>query len=182
VTVTRPAIFLDRDGVINELVNRDGGRYSPRRLEDFKLFPWTLKAVNLLKNADFLIIVITNQPDISRGNMTHEALNEMHTELLRLAPIDAIYTCPHDARDNCNCRKPKPGMFLNASRDLNIDLSSSWTVGDRESDLIAGNIVGTRLIQVVNGQDQDTALEWVTPAQSLLFAAYEIISSKIPSR
>ena len=149
----KPAVFLDRDGVVNKLVERDGGFYSPRSVEDFEMFPYVSASIRQLSAAGFLIIIVTNQPDISRGHMTDLALQSMHTSLLNACQIDAIYICPHDASDNCTCRKPLPGMLFTAASDLNIDLKSSWIIGDRESDIQAGAAAGVNAIFITDGQD-----------------------------
>ena len=153
MTNLRPAVFLDRDGVLNRLVERDGGAYSPRRFADFSLFPDTKLALSILKDSAYLLVVVTNQPDIARGLMEQSELDAMHEALRRDTPVDAIYTCTHDSTDDCECRKPKPGMILTAARDMEIDLSSSWTIGDRANDIIAGRNAGTRLIHVASGQE-----------------------------
>jgi D-glycero-D-manno-heptose 1,7-bisphosphate phosphatase len=175
MTVSRPAIFLDRDGVINELVSRDGGRYSPRRFEDFKLFPWTLEALDIFKSEGFLLVIITNQPDISRGKMKLKTLEAMHAELRRLTPIDAIYVCTHDSDEGCECRKPMPGMLLHAAEDLNISLVDSWTIGDRESDILAGRAAGTKVMYVASGERHSTERVDILSTCDLRLAARIIV-------
>lgn len=142
------AVFIDRDGVINELINRDGGKYSPRHVKDFHMFPFVPGAMKQIRDAEYLVVIVTNQPDISRGFLKQEVLDEMHQILRTLCQVDAIYVCPHDNSDACLCRKPLPGMLLEAASDLSIDLNSSWMIGDRDSDIQAGQKAGCRTIMI----------------------------------
>ncbi len=174
---SRAAVFLDRDGVLNELVERDGGEFSPQTLEQFRLFPWTRRALMILHQHGFLLVVVTNQPDISRGKMASEALEAMHETLRQDTPVKAIYVCEHDESDNCGCRKPKTGLFKRAAEDLNINMSDSWTIGDRESDLIAGKRCGTRLIHIKGAETISSTFDECTSLSSVLEAASYIIST-----
>jgi len=158
------AIFLDRDGVLNKLVPRDGGMFSPRALAEFELFPWTSTALSRLADHGYELIVVTNQPDISRGLLEHSELEKIHQKLRALTPIRHIYICPHDSGNGCNCRKPGPGLLLQAARDLKLNLRTSWTVGDRDSDLLAGQQAGTRTVFVKGGQQDFPA----TPATAIV--------------
>ena len=148
------AIFLDRDGVINQLVSRDGGKYSPRLVTDFQIFPSVPDAIKQIRETGYLVVVVTNQPDISRGLLKPNILDEMHQLLRAVCRVDAIYVCPHDDSDNCLCRKPLPGMLLQAATDLSIDLNNSWMIGDRATDMQAGNAVGLSNIFIASGQEQ----------------------------
>ena len=147
------AIFIDRDGVINQLVSRDGGKYSPRLVTDFQIFPYVPDAIKQIRETGYLVVVVTNQPDISRGLLKPNVLDEMHQLLRALCQVDAIYVCPHDDSDNCMCRKPLPGMLLQAALDLSIDLETSWIIGDRTSDIDAGLAAGVKTVFVTSGQD-----------------------------
>jgi D-glycero-D-manno-heptose 1,7-bisphosphate phosphatase len=142
------AVFIDRDGVINELINRDGGKYSPRLVKDFHMFPFVPGAMKQIRDAGYLVVIVTNQPDISRGFLKQEVLDEMHQILRTLCQVDAIYVCPHDNSDACLCRKPLPGMLLEAASDFSIDLNSSWMIGDRDSDIQAGQKAGCSTIMI----------------------------------
>jgi D-glycero-D-manno-heptose 1,7-bisphosphate phosphatase len=148
------AIFIDRDGVINQLISRDGGKYSPRLVTDFQIFPFVPGAIKQIREAGYLAVVVTNQPDISRGLLKPNVLDEMHQLLRAICQVDAIYVCPHDNSDNCLCRKPLPGMLLQAATDLSIDLNNSWMIGDRATDMQAGNAVGLSNIFIASGQEQ----------------------------
>ena len=143
VSKTR-AVFLDRDGVINRARVVEGKSYPPASLEDFELLPGVEQAVNDLKMAGFLIIVVTNQPDVATGLQSKAIVESMHKKLGDWLPVDAIYVCYHTDEDDCLCRKPKPGMLEQAAHEFNIDLAQSFLVGDRWKDIEAGQRVGCR--------------------------------------
>ena len=138
----RRAVFLDRDGVINRCEVRQGKPYAPRSARDFRLLPGASAAVQALKSAGLLVVVVTNQPDIANGLVSASEVGAMHDKLRDALPIDDIRICPHGQSAGCACRKPQPGMLLEAARDLNIDLERSFLVGDRRGDIIAGQAVG----------------------------------------
>ena len=140
----RRAIILDRDGVINKVVIRNGRPFSPRRLKEFKLFPNIQKYLESFRKMGFLNIVFTNQPDISRGLLKRKELRKMHKIILETLPIDEIKFCPHDDNDNCSCRKPKPGLILEAAKNWSIDLKKSYVVGDGWKDMAAGKKAGCK--------------------------------------
>lgn len=141
------AVFLDRDGVINR--NPPDGEYVKEAAE-LSMLPDVDKAVSKLKQMGYKIIVITNQRGVARGLVTEDNLSAIHKEIqIKLNDsIDAFYFCPHDL-NLCDCRKPLPGLILNASRDLDIDLGLSWLIGDRESDRQAGIAAGIPEAQVI---------------------------------
>ena len=136
------AVFLDRDGVINASDVRDGKPYAPRTLEAFRLLPGVAKAVSALKDAGLAIVVVTNQPDIGNGLVDAAVVEAMHAKLRRRVAVDEIRVCPHSQSAGCDCRKPQPGLLIAAARDLEIDLSKSFMVGDRRGDIVAGQSVG----------------------------------------
>jgi D-glycero-D-manno-heptose 1,7-bisphosphate phosphatase len=138
----RRAVFLDRDGVINRALVRDRKPYAPRHLSEFRLLPGVGDAVTQLKSVGFLIIVVTNQPDIGHGLTTPQTLAAMHTRLNERVPVDAILVCPHRQDAGCTCRKPKPGMIHQAETDWGIDVRRSYLVGDRSTDIVAGRAAG----------------------------------------
>ena len=145
--MTDVAVFIDRDGTMAPDV------HYCRRPEDFKLFPNTAKAIKLLNEHGFKVIVITNQSGIARGYFTEEVLAEIHDKMLKElakagAHVDAIYYCPHHPDDSCDCRKPKPKLVLQASREHNIDLKRSFVVGDLQIDIDLGKAVGCKSILV----------------------------------
>lgn len=138
----RRAVFVDRDGVINRCEVRRGRPYAPRRLEDFRLLPGARKAVAALKRARFLVVVVTNQPDIGNGLVEASIVEAMHARLRSRIPVDDIRMCPHRQDAGCTCRKPEAGMLRAAASHWNIDLKTSYMVGDRAGDIVAGKTVG----------------------------------------
>lgn len=138
----RRAVFLDRDGVINRIVWRDGKPASPRHVAEFELFEDSEKAVRTLKNAGLAVFVVTNQPDISRGLMSHDALDDITKKLLQSLAVDDISICRHDDCDACECRKPKPGLLVSLACQWGIDLKSSFIIGDTAKDVGAGRAAG----------------------------------------
>jgi D-glycero-D-manno-heptose 1,7-bisphosphate phosphatase len=142
--VKNKAIFLDRDGVLNRSFVRDGKPYPPYTMEDFEILPGVVEAMGVFKSLGFLTVVVTNQPDIRTGKQTIEKIEQFHDELRRKLPIDDIRICSHTDTDDCHCRKPKPGLLLDAAVDLNIDCNHSVMVGDRWRDVMAGAAAGCR--------------------------------------
>jgi D-glycero-D-manno-heptose 1,7-bisphosphate phosphatase len=132
------AVFFDRDGVITVPIFRDGRSFAPRILSDFKIYDHAKEALDLAKKNDLLVVVITNQPDINANFISPETMIEMNRILLESLPIDMIKVCPHTRDENCTCRKPKAGLILEACKELNIDNTKSFVVGDRKSDVEAG--------------------------------------------
>ena len=131
----RQAVFLDRDGVINKVILRDGKPFSPRKLDEFEFIENIKDALNKFKEKGFLNIVFTNQPDISRGLIKKDTLEKIHLLLKDTLPVDDIFVCPHDDTDNCHCRKPKSGLLLDAAGKWNIDLKRSFVIGDQYKDI-----------------------------------------------
>ena len=152
------AIFLDRDGTINKHVG------FLRNIDDFELLPGAAEAIRKINASGYLAIVVTNQPVIARGEVTEDQLREIHNKMETLlgqegAYVDAIYYCPHhpdkgfegeipELKIDCDCRKPKPGMILQAAKDFNIDLENSWMIGDGENDIRAGTAAGCHTARV----------------------------------
>ena len=148
---SEPAVFLDRDGVLNRVLIRDGVPFGPMTLADFAIIDGAAEDVRRLKAAGYKAVVATNQPELARGRLAPEALTAMHAKLRAEVPVDAIYVCPHSDEDSCACRKPRPGLLLSAARDLGIDLAQSYMVGDRWRDVEAGKAAGCRTVFVDNG-------------------------------
>jgi D-glycero-D-manno-heptose 1,7-bisphosphate phosphatase len=138
----KPAVFLDRDGVLVRPLIRNNLAYAPLRREDFELLPGGAEAVASLRAAGFVVVVVTNQPEVRRGTLDPALLEEFHQRLRAAVPVDDILTCPHDDRDGCPCRKPKPGMILEAARRHDLDLTRSFLVGDTDKDLGAAQAAG----------------------------------------
>jgi D-sedoheptulose 7-phosphate isomerase len=147
----RPAVFLDRDGVLNRAVVRDGNPFPPSGLKELELLPDVASSLLDLKAHGFALYVITNQPDVSRGAQTRETVEAIHQALASSLPIDGIFVCYHDDADDCPCRKPKPGLLFEAQRKHNIDLSRSFVIGDRWRDIDAGHSAGCRTILIDYG-------------------------------
>ena len=147
----RRAVFLDRDGVINRAVMRDGKPYPPTNLSEMEILPGVQGAMALLHEAGFLLIVVTNQPDVARGTTSKAVVEEINHNLASRLPIDEFRTCYHDNGDGCDCRKPLPGALLAAAKQHNIDLSNSYMIGDRWRDTEAGQQAGCQTIFIDYG-------------------------------
>ena len=148
------AVFLDRDGVINQNMVRNGRPYAPMRVEDFVILPDVVETVRRLRNAGYAVIVATNQPDVGAGRQSLQTIEKMHERLRRQVPVDDIKVCHHLDQDHCACRKPKPWMLLDAAEEHSIDLSRSWMIGDRWRDMAAGRFAGCRTVFVDYGYEE----------------------------
>lgn len=148
------ALFLDRDGVINKLIIREGKAQAPYTLEEFELFPGVLEACLQFKKNGYLLVVVTNQPDVARGWVNKESVEMINQKVRELLPVDEIKICYHTNSDQCACRKPMPGMLLEAASELSIDMQKSFMVGDRYSDMAAGVSAGCSTILVGAGDTQ----------------------------
>lgn len=179
------AVFLDRDGVINQ--NPREGEYVTR-WEDFHVLPGVVEGITLLNRAGFSVIVVTNQRCVARGLMSLVELETMHERMTNLlaqagAIIDGTYYCPHEMEPSCECRKPAPGMLLNAAHSRDIELSASWMIGDSDTDVEAGRNAGckTALLWAVNETVAELGRRSATPshadivAPSLLDAIRQIL-------
>jgi D-glycero-D-manno-heptose 1,7-bisphosphate phosphatase len=152
--VGRPAVFLDRDGVVNRAEVRDGVPHPPVRLRDFELLPGVAEAVRRLRDASFAIVIVTNQPDVARGRQQRTVVEAMNKVVQEALVLDAIVVCYHDNSDASACRKPAPGMLLTAAEELKIDLATSFMVGDRWRDIEAGRRAGCRTVFLDRGYDE----------------------------
>lgn len=144
----QPVVFLDRDGVLNRVFVREGVTHPPACVEDFALLPGAADAVRKLHAASFALVVVTNQPDVARGLQKREAVEAIHAWLLAQLPMLEVLACYHGDRDGCSCRKPKAGMLLEAAWRWQLDLQRSFLVGDRWSDVVAGQAAGCRTVLV----------------------------------
>jgi D-glycero-D-manno-heptose 1,7-bisphosphate phosphatase len=149
----KPAVFLDRDGTLNIQVVREGKPYPPANLDDFLLYPDAADDCARLKEAGFLLVVATNQPDVGRGTQAKSVVEAMHARLLELIPaLDRIEVSYDAGRGEPSTRrKPAPGMLLEAASILGIDLARSWMVGDRWGDIDAGHNAGCRTVLIDHG-------------------------------
>jgi len=159
----KAAVFLDRDGVINRSIVRNGRPYPPQRLEDLEILPGVQEALERLKVAGFATVVVTNQPDVARGRQTREVVEAMHSRLAELLSLDEFRVCYHDDQDGCPCRKPKPGLLMQTPI---YDLARSVMVGDRWRDVEAGRRAGCRAAVLI---DYDYAGEELTAEPDVRF-------------
>lgn len=144
----RRAVFLDRDGVLNEPVLRDGRPYPPSGLNELVIVPHAKASLERLKRQGFFLLVVTNQPDVGRGLSTEAGVEKINQYLAANLPLDDFFTCYHDDSDRCDCRKPLPGLFLRAAAKHGIDLANSYMIGDRWRDIDAGSAAGCRTILI----------------------------------
>jgi D-glycero-D-manno-heptose 1,7-bisphosphate phosphatase len=144
VVKLRRAVFLDRDGVLNRAFVRNGKPYPPSSVQELEILPGVKEALERLHDAGFLNVVVTNQPDVATGQQRREVVEEINSSLAERLRIDSIRVCFHADADQCACRKPKPGMLLEAARELGIDLAQSFLVGDRWRDVAAAQAAGCK--------------------------------------
>jgi D-glycero-D-manno-heptose 1,7-bisphosphate phosphatase len=144
----KPAVFLDRDGVLVRPVMRNGVACSPRRWEEFGLMPGCAEAVRKLREGGYVVVVVTNQPEVRRGTLDPALLEQFHNRLRQEVPVDDVVVCPHDDQDGCLCRKPKPGMIRDAAGRHDIDLNRSYMVGDTVRDLGASIAAGVSFLLI----------------------------------
>jgi D-glycero-D-manno-heptose 1,7-bisphosphate phosphatase len=149
--MSRPAVFLDRDGVINRAVVCEGIPRPPASLEELEILPGVPEALRTLEARGYARVIVTNQPDVARGCASKALVEDIHATLRRELRLDAILSCCHDDSDDCDCRKPKAGLLLRAARDLDIDLPGSFMVGDRWRDVEAGRRAGCRTFFIDRG-------------------------------
>jgi D-glycero-D-manno-heptose 1,7-bisphosphate phosphatase len=159
------ALFFDRDGVINKVINSENFR-GPRCVEEVFISEGILEILSLSKFLGFSNLVVTNQPDVSRGHLSVESLQSIHNLVMHHLPnIDAIITCPHASSDWCICRKPKDGMLRVAGQEFNIDLSRSFMIGDRWVDIEAGRSAGVKTVLVEREYSWLSTSSGVPPAE-----------------
>ena len=143
------AIFLDRDGVLNRPIIREGKSYPPAQLKDLEIYDGLREQLQRLKDRGCVLIVVTNQPDVARGTTLKETVEAINEAIAHEIPaIDKFIVCFHDNDDHCECRKPKPGMLLTGAKEFDVDPRRSYMIGDRRSDIEAGIAAGSRTIFV----------------------------------
>jgi len=152
--LSRRAVFLDRDGVLNRPVIVDGRPYPPRRLEDVRLLDGAAEACSDLRDAGWLLIVVTNQPDVARGTTSRDEVDAIHALIAAQIDLDAVLVCDHDDVDACACRKPAPGLLHQAAQRFGISLQDSVMVGDRWKDVEAGRLAGCRTVFIDCGYSE----------------------------
>jgi D-glycero-D-manno-heptose 1,7-bisphosphate phosphatase len=172
------AIFLDRDGVLNLALVRDGLPYPPQKLAEVEICPGVPEALLSLKAAGFILITVSNQPDVARGTLKRDIVESINTYLGAMLPINRFIMCYHDSSDDCTCRKPKPGMIHEGALEFNVDLSKSYMIGDRWRDVEAGKNAGCKTIFIDYGYHEQQPESYDFVAGSLLEAAQLIISTE----
>jgi len=175
--VGRRAVFLDRDGVLNRAVVRGGKPYPPDSLKTLEILPGVATALESLRAAGFLNVVVTNQPDVATGKQRRDVVEAINHQLFVNLSLDAIKVCYHAAADGCDCRKPKPGMLLEAAEEMNIDLATSFLVGDRWRDVGAAHAAGCRALFIDYSYDEKVPDKPYVAVNSLAEAALFILQS-----
>lgn len=175
------AVFVDRDGVINRAVVRSGKPYPPESREELEILSGVPEAVERLRRAGLLVIVATNQPDVATGKQEKSVVEAMHNQLREALRIDDIKVCYHADDDGCACRKPKPGMLVEAAGEWSIDLSRSYMVGDRWRDIEAGRAAGCRTFWIDYGYAEKPA-ENADAIVASLVEATDIIVAEVSER
>ncbi len=177
----RRAVFLDRDGVIAIPEFRDGRSFAARTVADFRIYPEAPASLHKLKRAGFVLAVVTNQPEVGHGLIRRCDVDEMHAIMARELPVDLIKACFHRQDDACECRKPKPGMLLEAAKELGIDLAQSFMAGDRSSDVEAGRAAGCTTVFIDLGYEADLAPQHPDYVAGSIAHATEIILKSVPT-
>lgn len=149
-----PAVFLDRDGILNRAIVRNGMPYPPAFLQDVEILPGTISSLTRLAEHGYVFIGVTNQPDVARGLQSQDVVESINAIIKSHLPLREIFVCYHDDADDCNCRKPKPGLILQAAEKHGVDLSQSWMVGDRWKDIAAGRGAALKTIFVDYNYDE----------------------------
>ena len=171
------AVFLDRDGVINRAVVRDGKPHPPDTIEDLEVLAGVPDALRKLRGAGFRLIVVTNQPDVARGTQSREVVEAMNARLTAELAVDEVVACYHDG-DDCDCRKPKPGALVAAAHRHGVELERSFMVGDRWRDIEAGQRAGCRCLFVDHGYAEQQPAGSFVRVPSLAAAADWIIENQ----
>jgi D-glycero-D-manno-heptose 1,7-bisphosphate phosphatase len=171
----RQAVFLDRDGVISRPTIRERKPYPPLSVAELELLPGVEEALRALKAGGYCLVVVTNQPDIARGTALESVVNGMNDWLKSVLPLDAVLTCAHDDGDRCQCRKPLPGLIMQAARELGVECTASYMVGDRWRDIEAGRRAGCKTFFIDCGYDEQAPASYDFRVGSLPDAARIIL-------
>jgi D-glycero-D-manno-heptose 1,7-bisphosphate phosphatase len=174
VTAAR-AVFLDRDGVLNRVVWREGKPASPRSLAELEVEPAAAESLERLKAHGFRLFGVTNQPDVRRGRMSMDVLEAIHQTLCAVLPIEEISACVHDDRDGCRCRKPQPGLILELAARHDIEVSRSWMIGDQDRDVASARAAGCRAVLLARSYNSSSGADLVVP--TLLHAVAAVVSA-----
>lgn len=166
----KKAIFLDRDGVINDVIFRGSNKpIAPWSLEEFKLYVGIEEPLRQLSDSGYLLFVVSNQPDISKGLVDIQIVQQMNDIIVSQFPIEKVVFCPHEDRHKCACRKPKSGMLIELAAEYGVDLNASYLIGDNWKDIAAGEAAGCKTILIkraynktVNADNYVQSLDEVT--------------------
>ncbi len=170
----KKAIFLDRDGVINKIFIKNNLPFSPATFNQLEILPDVKESILRLKKLNFVCLVVTNQPDVFRGKIEKKTVIKMNNYIKNEIKIDDFFVCYHDDCHNCECRKPKPGLLLDAAKKWNIDLKKSYMIGDRWKDVQAGINAGCKTIFINNNYKESKQVDANFTADTLLDAVYII--------
>ena len=166
----RRAVFLDRDGVINRTMVINGVPTPPKSVEDVEILEGVIEAIQILRSHDFLPIVVTNQPDVSRGLISDEDVNAINEHVAKSTNLKYFYNCFHDDMDFCACRKPLPGLIQRAALELDLNIPRSYLVGDRWRDIAAGQAAGCQTFFIDYSYPENLPLMPYVKVESLLHA------------
>ncbi len=161
--MSRRAVFLDRDGVLNEAIVRGGRAYAPVTLDEFRLVADSAVQVARLREAGLVCIVFTNQPEVARGVLPREVLDAMHSRLRTTAAVDDVFVCEHDPAAGCECHKPRPGLIHQAATRWDISLPASFVIGDRWRDVEAGRAAGCYTVLIQRSYSQCSTADAYVP-------------------
>ncbi len=167
----KKAIFLDRDGVLNQVNLINGRPFPPDSVKSLKLLPKVKEAIELFKQNQWFLVVVTNQPDVAREKTSKEVIEAINNSLIKTLGIDEFRVCFHDDSDNCHCRKPLPGLLMDAAKEHQIDLSLSYMIGDRWRDIEAGQAAGCQTIFLDYNYDEKKPKSFDLKVSSLYEAA-----------
>ena len=168
------AVFLDRDGTLNKVYIKKGLPISPPTFNKLKIIEGVKKSINKLKKLNFMCIMITNQPDVARAKIKKKTVVKMNSFIKSKLKLDDIFVCYHDDKHKCKCRKPKPGLLIQASKKWKIDFSKSFMIGDRWKDISAGKKVGCKTIFINNNYKLDKIVKADFTYNTLLKAVNKI--------
>ncbi len=176
------AVFLDRDGVLNRAFLRGGVLHPPQGPDEVEILPGAAEACRLLREATYVLIIVTNQPDVARGRQCREVVEAINSAVVSAVSVDDVRVCYHDDVDACDCRKPSPGMLLEAARAWRVDLSSSFMVGDRWRDIEAGRRAGCQTVLVGDHHEEGKRVVPDHHVDSLGAAAGIILNRELKER
>ena len=161
------AVFLDRDGVLVKSFVKKGKAYAPIKFKDFKIYKDSEKCIKKLNSLGFMTIVVTNQPDVGKKLISKDTLNKMHISLKKKTKVNKIYTCIHTSEQKCKCRKPMPGMLIEAAKVDRNNLKKSYMIGDRFMDILCGNKVGCKTIFINRNYKEKKPIKQIASVRNL---------------